>query len=153
MKTIYLCGNISSDPETYRWRGRATKLLKGYNVIDPVTNRFNKQLLDFHGSDPTVFTITAIKRSQRILITRDFNLVQSSDIILANLKLITPEKPPIGTLFELAWAWYLRKSVIAIIGDNLYSKHPFTASMFSATASDLEEAVQLIKDFFDVIKI
>ena len=149
MKRVYLAGNISSDPKTYKWREEATELLKGkYCVLNPAANRFNKQLLKEAKGDSEGFLQRAIDRSKGILITKDFQLVQSSDIILVNLQLITPEKPPIGTIFELAWSWYLRKPVIAITGDNLYCKHPFPTTTFSATVESVEEACELIKAFF-----
>jgi len=148
LKKVYLCGNISTDPETYAWREKATLLLKGYRMLNPARNKFNQQLLKDHNSDPNKFTHEALKRSQGILIIKDFNLVQQADIILANLTLITPEKPLIGSVYELAWAWLLKKPVIAIIADNLYCQHPFPVETFSATASNLEEACKIIRTFF-----
>lgn len=149
-KIIYLCGNISSDPETYKWREKATELLKDkYRVFNPAANTFNKRLIKVHKGEADGFLKDAIARSQRLLIIKDFNLVQTADILLVNVALITPEKPPLGTIFELAWAWLLKKPVIAIIGDNLYSVHPFPATVFSATTETVEEACELIHEFFE----
>ena len=148
-KVVYLAGNISSDPETYTWRDRAIKLLRGYRVLNPAGNPFNKKLIKYYDGKSEEFLKSAIKQSQGILIVKDFNLVKNSDIILVNLGLITPEKPPLGTVYELAWAWYLKKPVVAIVGDNLYCKHPFTVATFSATAENLEDACKVIKEFFE----
>ncbi len=148
-KVIYLAGNISSDPETYKWREKATEMLSSdYLIFNPAANKFNKKLLKDAEGDVEEFVKKAIERSQGILITKDFNLVQHADLLLANMSIVTPDKPMVGTLFELAWAWYLRKPVVAIISDNLYCKHPFTKNSFSATTSSLEEACMLIKLFF-----
>ncbi len=148
MKTIYLAGNISSNPETYEWREKATKLLTGYKILNPAANKFNEALIKQHEGDSSGFTREAIKKSQHILIIKDFNLVQSVDIILVNLQLITPDKPPVGTIFELAWGWLLKKPIVAIVGDNLYCIHPFPTATFSATVDNLEDACKLIKEFF-----
>ncbi len=149
-KKIYLAGNISSDPATYKWRVRAIELLsEKFIVLNPTANYFNKKLLKDHKGDTESFIKEVVSRSQRILIVKDFNLVQSSDIILVNVALVTPDKPPIGTVYELAWSWLLKKPIIAIVGDNLYSKHPFTRATFSAEVDTLEDAVTLIEEFFE----
>lgn len=173
MKTVYLCGNISPDPETYAWRDKASELLEkyGFKALNPAANKFNRFLLKkFGGKVEEIddWLNAAIEKSKGILIVKDYNLVYKADIILANLKLVTPEKPPLGTVFELAWAWQLRKPIIAIVGEivpvhftcpkcseesifdtiNLYCKHPFPASTFSATVDNVEDACRLIKEFF-----
>lgn len=148
-KRIYLAGNISSDPATYKWREKAEELLEpDYTVLNPAANKFNKKLLKESKGDVAEFVQKAIDRSQEILIAKDHQLVDSADIILVNLTIITPEKPLIGTLYELAWSWLAKKPVIAIVADNIYCKHPFPASTFSATVATLDEAVELIKYFF-----
>jgi len=149
-KYIYLAGNISNDPETYKWREDATKLLESeYNILNPAANKFNKNLIKYNKKDLEEFKKDAINKSKNILIVKDFQLVNKADIILVNLQLLTPDKPLIGTIYELAWAWCLKKPVIAIIADNWWCKHPFPASTFSATAETLEEACTIIKYFFE----
>ena len=148
---VYLAGNISSNPETYEWREVATQLLTPYyEVLNPSSNPFNTALLKEFTGDIESFKVAAINRAQHILLVKDYNLVLSANIILANMALVTPGKPLIGTLFELAWAWQLRKPVIAIVGDNWYCKHPFPTSTFAATANSVEDACMLIHEFFKV---
>jgi len=148
-KRIYLAGNISADPKTYEWREKVTQLLsENYQIMNPAANQFNKDLLSKGVNDPEKFKKMAIKKSQHILIAKDHQLVQDADIILVNLAINTPDKPLLGTIYELAWAWMYRKPVIAIVGDNWYCKHPFVVSTLSGTADTVEEAVDLIKYFF-----
>lgn len=150
-KRIYLAGNISADPTTYKWRDKATELLEpDYTVLNPAANKFNRDMLKLHkkDADQDKFVEDAVTRSQGILIIKDYQLVSSSDIILVNLQIVTPDKPPLGTIFELAWAWQLKKPVIAIIGDNLYSKHPFPKHVFSATVDSVEDACEIIRYLF-----
>ena len=159
-KIIYLAGNISSDPRTYEWRELAVKLLsEKYEVLNPAANSFNKKLLKYNKPDEVdKFVRDAVRKSQRILIVKDFNLVNKSDIILVDLTLVTPGKPPLGTIFELAWSWMLRKPVIAILPKNtedlkglekLYATHPFITSSISGIAHSVEEAIELILEFFE----
>lgn len=149
-KKIYLAGTINSNPKTYEWREEAKEALgRHYKILDPTNNRFNKKAIKEHKGDPKEFTQHCIDDSQGILIVKDFNLVKQSDILLVNLNYVIAEKPSIGTMFELAWAWLLKIPVIAIAGDDLYSKHPFVAGgAVSAWAKDLEEACKIIEDFF-----
>ena len=149
-KRVYLAGNISSDARTYEWRLRATELLKDrYTILNPALNKFNQELLKKAEDNPDAFFKRAIKKSQRILIVKDHQLVASSDIVLLNLSIVTPEKPPIGTIFEIDWTWILRIPLIAVVADNVYCKHPFLTSAFSATAETVEEACEIIRDFFE----
>ncbi len=149
-KKIYLAGNISSDPATYKWREKATELLESnYTILNPAANKFNRAILKESKGDVKAFVKKAIEQSQDILISKDHQLVESADIILVNLTLITPDKPLIGTLFELAWAWFIKKPVVAIVNTNIYCTHPFPKATFSATVESLEEACELIKYFFE----
>lgn len=149
-KSIYLAGNISSDIETYKWREKATQLLEAqYTILNPAANKFNKMLIKHHKTDIEEFKKDAVRKSQGILIVKDYQLVNRADIILVNLQIITEDKPMIGTMFELAWAWQLKKPVIAIVADNWYSKHPFPFASFAARVMTLEEACEIIKYFFE----
>lgn len=147
-RKIYLAGNISSDPATYQWRTLATELLQdNFAILNPAANSFNQALLR-KCPDPEKFKKIAVQQSQGILLIKDHMLVGESNIILVNMSIITPEKPLIGTLFELAWAWDYRIPVVAIVADNWWCKHPFTAGTFSATANTVHDACDLIKYFF-----
>ena len=148
-KKIYLAGNISSNPETYAWRDVAVKRLQNhYILLNPAANGFNRKLINEAKGKPEEFLVKAITRSKGILISKDFQLVDASDIILVNLAIVNPDKPMIGTMFEMAWAWYLHKPIIAIISDNIYCKHPFPGCAISATTQTIDEACDLILEFF-----
>ena len=151
--TIYLCGNISNDPETYMWRTKVKNLLGTigkFNIIDPCDNTFNQRLLKKYKEEGNSeeFIKDAIKISQGILLPKDYNLVIQSDIILANLAIITLDKLLVGSLFELAWAWQFGKLVIGVTGENYYCKHPFVVTTVSAWADSVEDACSLILEFF-----
>jgi hypothetical protein len=65
------------------------------------------------------------------------------------MQIITADKPMIGTLYELAWAWFLKKPTVAIVADNWYCNHPFPRETFSATVQSMEEGCELINYFFE----
>jgi hypothetical protein len=54
----------------------------------------------------------------------------------------------IGSVMEVAWAYLLHKTVIAIKGDNYYSQHPMVTGAVNAWAKDVEEACEIIIEFF-----
>lgn len=153
--SVYLSGNISSDPQTYTWREQATKLLEPeFLILNPVANPFNTELLYKHNLQTPVgdFLDDVFERSQRLLIHKDYNSVRQADIILANLKLVSTDKPLIGTIFELAWAWQLQKPIIAVVDHGVFSKHIFCRAAISAAVYTVEAACNMIFEFFSIHK-
>lgn len=150
---IYLAGNISEDNRTYEWRERFTELMSDEPkviVVDPCKNKFNQAMKNAAESG-MAFTREAKKRSQRILRSKDYQMVKISSVIVVNLELNSKEKPMIGTMMELAWArdiFYV--PVIAITGgvENIYTTHPWVDECCSAKVNTVEEAVDTIKTFF-----
>jgi len=60
--------------------------------------------------------------------TRDYNDVKRSDLVLVNLRQECKDIS-IGTMFEIAWAYEMRKPIILIVNPDtshkLYQTHPF----------------------------
>ena len=153
---IYLAGNISEDIRTYEWREKFEELMEGDDdtdrvvIVNPCANKFN-QAMKKYGKDGMEFTKEAVKRSQKILRAKDYQLVKMCSVIVVNLELWSPEKPMIGTVQELTWAsdvFYV--PVIAITGgvENIYTTHPWIDECVSAKVETVEEAVDMIKTFF-----
>ena len=148
-QSVYLAGCISADPATYEWRREATKYLGDkFEIIDPTRNDFNLKLLEQYKNQHAGFKFAAVSHSQLILPDKDYQLVRRSSIILVNLRIITPEKPPVGTLCEMAWGWQWHKPVVAVVGDNWYCKHPFIQRFISFQCIAVERACQTIIEFF-----
>jgi len=150
---IYLAGNISEDPRTYEWREAFTKLVgDDYRVVivNPCKNKFNQAMKD-HDEGGLEFTREAVKRSQKILRAKDYQLVKMCSVIVVNLELSNPEKPMVGTVQELTWArdiFYV--PVVAITGGvaNIYTTHSWIDECCSAKVETVEEAADMIKTFF-----
>jgi hypothetical protein len=159
---IYLAGNISRDNQTYLWREDFTNQMgreiinEDVVVVDPCANNFNQGIREF-GASGVEFVQEAVKRSQKILRAKDYQLIKMCNLMVVNLHLVDPEKPMIGTIQELTWAadiFYI--PVIGIIGKleerndlaKVYVKHPWVDECCSAKVETVEEAVKLVKDFF-----
>jgi hypothetical protein len=159
---IYLAGNISRDDQTYLWREKFTRQIGGavssgdVVIVDPCANNFNQGIRKF-GSSGEEFVKEAVRRSQKILRAKDYQLIKMCNLMVVNLFLVDPEKPMIGTIQELTWAsdiFYI--PVIGIIGKpeerndlaKVYVKHPWVDECCSAKVETVEEAVKLVEDFF-----
>jgi hypothetical protein len=150
---VYLAGNISGDNRTYEWRERFTELVNdepNVVVINPCANKFNQSMKNVT-EDGLAFVREAVKRSQKILRAKDYQLVKICSAIVVNLELHDVNRPMIGTVQELAWAhdvFYV--PVIAITGkeDNIYTTHMWMDECCSAKVETVEEAAEMIKTFF-----
>jgi hypothetical protein len=146
---IYLAGNISPDPQTYAWRDEAGVLLRAgssrIRVIDPTDCKFNEEMRERIDDMSSLLSyVSEHPMDMGLLADKDFHFVLESNIVFANLALIYPEKPPIGTSAELAWAWRDNKPVIAIKGDNWYCMEPFIRRFVSAWVCSVKEGCELI---------
>lgn len=155
--TIYLIGQITSDPETYKWRERVRKRFEEHEKIklfDPCNNIFSKSVLKASKGDVEKFKRTAAWNSaSSILVPRDMSYVLNSDGALANLNHYTKEKTLCGTFFELAWyKMNPQKVVIGIFGgdpnENFVCQHPFVRATVHAWAKNEEEACDLLEQFY-----
>jgi zona occludens toxin (predicted ATPase) len=156
--TIYLIGQITSDPETYEWRRRIRKRFEEhekFRFFDPCNNMFSKSVLkSSKGSVDSFKSLAAGNTFSSILVPRDMSYVLNSDVAIANLNLYTKEKPLLGTFFELAWyKMNPEKTVIGIFdGDpkeNFICQHPFVRSAVHAWTRNEEQAGDILEEFFN----
>lgn len=154
METVYLVGQISPKyPETYSWREKVIREfeIEGIQQIDfinPCWNSFNKKTLQ-----KKEYAVTEEKRSFGIdlLVPKDRNFVRRSTIGMANMNIYDPDKPLLGSFFELAWYYDApEKSVIGFADDlNSYvCQHPFVQQAVTTWCRDREEACYLVKKYF-----
>jgi nucleoside 2-deoxyribosyltransferase len=76
------------------------------------------------------------------IFTRDHYDVSRSDAVLANFT--RAKKVSIGSMFELAWAWQMKKPIVVIQDPAGMHKHPFVDCASPYVAHDLKEAVVLL---------
>jgi len=140
--SIYLVGYISNGKKNNKhgiiekcqeWRNWFKIMRPGYRWIDPMEGE----------------TLDAIKDSGLSsdypcgsLVARDYNSVKNADIILVNTDTFGQDRPLIGSIFEMAWAYEFHKPIIMISSDEYYVKHPFIKSICSCIVDTREEALR-----------
>lgn len=152
-KLCYLVGQISPKYGiTYNWRNYVIKEMFDYSdqidFINPCANKFNKEVLE-----KAEYAVTKDSRSFGIDILphKDYTFVLESDIALVNLNQYDPDKPLIGSFFELAWYFDSPEKTVIGFAEDLNSylcQHPFVQGAVSTWCKDVEEATYLLKKYF-----
>lgn len=147
---VYLAGAIAG--MTYDgavdWRFQAWEQLKerGIETLNPM--RAKSALGDQNGgrisTDFRDYQRNGAFFTSRGIMTRDFNDVRRCDALLVNL--LGLEKPSLGTVMELGWAYALQKpAVVAIEGiGNPHDNHPMIYEAIPFRVQTLEEAIDSI---------
>jgi len=138
--SVYLAGFMSEKKlkETTEWRLRVRDFYvrKGWPIVflDP-----------WNGKEVATVTDNGLKSSVpgKALVDRDYSSVKTSDIVIANLDTFGEERPPVGTLSEIVWAWTLKKPVILISNVPHYVYHPFLKEFSSWIVDSVDT---LLKD-------
>ena len=166
--TIYLSGNISPDPATHMWRKvytygiinavarkfkmKRAQVRKQVIILDPCKNAFNKHLLTLANLADRDAYMQYRSSSQRLLPSKDFRMMQRSDLVICNLELADPLKPPIGTTHELAWCKGVLGNlpVIAIVGirPSIWSTHPFQKACIDYEVVSVTDAIKATMEYF-----
>ena len=157
--SIYLVGQISSNPRSYEWRMNLQKHLliqdpfiaNSISLLDPCKNSMNLSLIKQNKNDEGAFNSQAFKEnSMNILTPLDAGYVRESTIGFANMNHFTPERPIIGSYFELAFYYhdYPWKPVIGIFDGNpkeaYHTSHPFVQASIHAWVQNEIDALNLI---------
>jgi nucleoside 2-deoxyribosyltransferase len=149
MNTVYLVGVISEDPKSHEWRREAKRLLRDKFVVnDPTSSRFDRETLKEAEGDADKMHKLVSEHQAEILLPKSLQSVQNCDIVLINLDLQAKDRPMVGSIMELAWAFMLHKTVIAIKGGSYYSYHPMVQGCVHAWAKSVAEAAEIIREFF-----
>lgn len=77
-----------------------------------------------------------------VIIHRDYQSVLKSDLIVANLDTFGEERPPIGTICEIALGWEHHKPIIIITENDKYREHPFLAYFASAFVKNVADLLE-----------
>ena len=149
MKKVYLAGPITEDPKTHQWRREVRKALSEKFIIDdPCASKFDRETLKEADGDAVKIHELVDQHQSEILLPKSYQSVLACDIILINFSIEPTDRPIIGTVMEIAWAWALHKTIIAIDGRGYYTRHPMIKGTVNAWAKNLEEALEIIAEFF-----
>ena len=155
METIYLVGQISPKyDESYDWRENVRKFFQhreDIEIIDPCCNPFNQRVLK-----ESSYAVTKEKRVNGIdlLPPKDFTYCRRSTIAIANMNQYDPDKPLLGSFFELAWYYTMPdKAVIGFAADlnDYLCQHPFVKQAVHVWCNTEDEACELVQNYFTVV--
>ena len=154
-KMCYLVGQISPVYKiTYEWRRYVRNEMIDFEdqigFIDPCANPFNQKVMN---QKRYAVDVKNKKRSFGIdvLPHKDYTFVLESDIAIVNMNQYDPDKPLLGSFFELAWYFSHPEKTVIGFADDLDSyicQHPFVQSAVSTWCSDEVDAVYLLKKYF-----
>ena len=152
---VYLSGTMAEDkPEHRAWRVQATQKFNehGIHTRSPYRGRDKSKIMKVDNYHYTYSTAPVSNRLGNMLVARDLKDVQDCDILMVNLKGTKGERPSIGTLSELAWAYLLRKPVVCIVDEDStdpnYYKHPFIHTFVDHWVSTVDEAIEVIINYW-----
>jgi nucleoside 2-deoxyribosyltransferase len=142
---VYLAGGIAGLPgnETIHWRNFSRVALEQHDIetLDPMRakDKLSSQAQishNFHDYEENGAFFTS-----RGIMTRDFNDVKRCDALLVNL--LGLEKPSLGTIMELAWAYALQKPAVVAIekSGNPHDNHPMIHEAMPFRVETLDEAI------------
>ena len=138
---VYLCGAVAPDPRCFEWRTKASAMLSHhFTVTDPSLNAADRSWRTGKTDIDTLITHT-----QGMFLFKDYAHIKETDIIFVNLTVRDPDRPMVGTLFEIAWGFHWKKCCIMIVDNSHYSKHPFIAYTASAMFTDTVRACTFIR--------
>jgi len=84
------------------------------------------------------------------IVHKDYVCIEKSDLIICNTDTFGQNRPLIGTIYELAWAYEKRKPVIMITNDMVFEQHPFITNTVSWYVKSVEELLEkkIINEFY-----
>lgn len=135
--SVYLSGPIASkqnvvDDRTHANREILQNLLvkNGYQVVDP-----------FHIINPIKEFV-----SKKDWFKIDYNLIEYSDFVVADLRLFSGDIPLVGTFLEIGYAVRCGKLVFAITDDEYLTSHSgiLESTILVKNLDDLERLLQSI---------
>ena len=152
---VYLSGAMIEDhPDHRTWRREAIEKFNelGIATRSPYRGRDKSKIMKVDKYHYTVSSAPISNRLGNMLVARDLKDVEDCDVLLMNLTGTKDERPAIGTLSELAWAYQLRKPVVCVVDEETtqadYYKHPFMHQFISQWVSSVDEAIPVIANYW-----
>lgn len=84
------------------------------------------------------------------IVHKDYNCVRKADLLIVNTDTFGQDRPLLGTVYELAWAYDWRKPVIMITDNVVWKNHPFVTNTVSWYVKSVEELLEkkIINEFY-----
>ena len=161
---VYLAGYMSGEKlkETTEWRMRIRKHYREWEPVDSkkktlVSNGFKLTALEeqeylafpiacldpYNGKEFATIDKKGLKSHipANAIIMGDYLSVSKADIIVANMDTFGASRPSVGTQWEMAWAWQMKKPIVLISDNENYIHHPFTGQS-SWIVKDVDELLE-----------
>ena len=140
---IYIAGSISgkSADEVFKYFNRNKQVLEswGYTVLNPLTAKGHLRTERTFKAKDYRHPIS----TNRAIIGRDRWMVGQADIVYMNLS--EAEFASIGCMFELAWAYELKKHIIAVVPEGNIHQHAFVLQAADIIFQEVNEALEYLQ--------
>lgn len=129
--------------EATNWREEITRDLADYGIdaLSPMTGkdflRYREEVLLQTYSD-------CLTTSAAGIVLRDFNWLDRSDVVLANLQ--GAERVSIGSVAEIARAYTKGIPIVCVMDETDIHNHPFVAELCDIVTQDMEAAIEFLGD-------
>lgn len=156
MQTFYLVGQISPKyAETYEWRKKVIDEMQystDIDFINPCANPFNQKVLE-----EKEYAVRPDGRASGIdvLPSKDLTFCMRSNGAIVNMNQYDPDKPLLGSFFELAWYYMMPEKTVIAFADDLNSylcQHPFVQKAVTTWVNNEDEATYVLKKYFSTVK-
>lgn len=145
---VYLAGAIAglSGAGATDWRIKAGECLwvRGIESLDPLRAKAVLHTSPCISGKFRDYEHNGAFFTSRGIMTRDFNDVKRCDALLVNL--LDLQKPSLGTIIELGWAYALQKPAVVAIekSGNPHDGHPMIHEAMPFRVETLEEAIHSV---------
>ena len=142
---VYLAGGIAglAGIEAGNWRHYAASRLLDFGIeaLNPMRAKGRLETQSRISTDFHDYAHLGEFFTSRGIMTRDFNDVRRCDALLVNL--LGAEKPSLGTIMELAWAYAFQKPAVVAIEENgnPHDGHPMIHEAIPFRVATLDEAI------------
>jgi nucleoside 2-deoxyribosyltransferase len=136
----YLCGPIRDDRD-YLWRKEFVEEYEGRMQFripsDIITDDLSK--------------LSRFSPASYMTYRTDLDLIDRSDILVANLLPMADGYPAIGSLFEIGYA-RAKGKLIFIVADSKRKEHPFLAFGADGLYSSFEELGKFLHEYLSILE-
>ncbi len=147
---IYTVGSISGltieQVENYFSQTKALLESFGYVVFNPMTGKGRLRVDKIYRAKDNRHPVA----TNRAIIGRDRWMVGQADIIYANFT--NSEMASIGSMFELAWGYDLKKHIVAVLPKDNIHQHAFVLQACDIIFETEDEALKYLKDLIESIE-
>lgn len=142
MFNVYLAGIIDGlqIDKCHEWRN---KIIKTYSDWKNKGNYGDISFLNpLNGESEISKDGLSSNVPSKVILIKDYNAIKNSKLFIVNMETFGVQRPPIGTIMEIAFAYEFRIPIIMITQDEVYRKHPFVSNMVHWYFNNVDEMIE-----------